>query len=294
MTRRTKAAETNQKALELHEKGQLQEAIKLYKKAAALDPRWPLPLYNLGLLFKNICRWKESLKYNHLATTVDPKHEAAWWNLGIAATALGRWGLARTAWRGFGIDIPAGSGPVDFPCGHGPIRLDPKGNAEVVWAERLDPARACLLSIPFPESGHRWRDVVLNDGAPNGYREYQGQEVPVLDALALLEPSAFGTYVAQVALLGKRQQVEKLDKFADELGGSAEDWTTSVRIICKACSEGRPHQTHDSEATRADGVHMIAIAARNRDHAADILSAWESGHRDVEVQRVDEALEPSV
>jgi tetratricopeptide (TPR) repeat protein len=294
MSRPTKAAEANQKALELHERGQLPEAIKLYKKAAALDPRWPVPLYNLGLLFKNKSRWQESLKYNRLATELDPRHEAAWWNMGIAATALGQWDLARSAWRGFGIDIPEGTGPIDFPCGYGPVRLHPQGNAEVVWAHRIDPARACLVSIPFPESAHRWQDVILNDGAPNGYRKYQGQAVPVLDALALLESSSFGTYVAQVALVGKGKQVEKLSQLADERGGSAEDWTTSVRLICKACSEGRPHQYHDTDGSQAPGVHMIAIAARNRDHAAQILSAWESDCKALEVQRLDEALGPAV
>src|SRR5205807_10273545 len=70
------------------------------------------------------------------------KDKAAWWNQGIAATALGRWGLARRAWAGFGIDLPAGEGPLDFPCGSCPVRLCPDGDAEVVWAHRIDPARS--------------------------------------------------------------------------------------------------------------------------------------------------------
>src|SRR5262249_24243353 len=139
MTKRDKAAGINQQALELQERGQLKEAVKLYQKAAALDPRWAVPLYNLGLLFKNQHKWATSLKYNRRATELDPQNEASWWNLGIAATALGRWELARSAWRAYGIDIPNGSGPIDFPCGYGPIRLNPKGDGEVVWAYRLDP-----------------------------------------------------------------------------------------------------------------------------------------------------------
>jgi tetratricopeptide (TPR) repeat protein len=291
MTRREKAAQINQKALALQKRGQLREAIKLYQKAFALQPGWATPLYNLGLLFKNQGKWEESLKYNRRATAIDPKHEAAWWNLGIAATALGRWPMARSAWRGFGIDIPDGEGPIDFPCGYGPIRLDPGGNPEVVWAYRLDPARASLASIPFPESKHRWRDVVLNDGAPKGYREYEGQEVPVLDALALLEPSPFGTFVAEIAMPNKPKYIEELAELAADLGSSAEDWSTSVRLICKACSEGRPHGSHDTEAARPAGVHVIGIAARNRKHATTILNSWESGKGDVHVESLAEALE---
>src|SRR5262245_40829719 len=174
MSKRDEAVELNGRAIELKERGRLKEAVALYQRAAVVDPSWSVPLYNLGLLFKNERQWKESLEYNRLATSVDPGNKAAWWNLGIAATALGRWQQARAAWRGFGLDVPDGDGPVDFPCGFGPIRLDAKEGGEVVWAYRLDPARASLASIPFPESGHRWRDVVLNDGAPRGYRQYQG------------------------------------------------------------------------------------------------------------------------
>jgi hypothetical protein len=200
--------------------------------------------------------------------------------------------MARDAWRGFGIDVPSGDGPIDMPCGYGPIRLHPKGDAEVVWAYRIDPARAVLASIPFPESEHGWKDVVLNDGAPTGYRQYRGKEVPVFDALQRLERSPFGTYVAEVAVVTKGKQMEKLAEVAAELEGSAEDWSTSTRLICRACSEGRPHSTHDTTAAPPKGVHVIGVAARGHRHATEILSAWESVTNSVEVQSLDDALEP--
>jgi hypothetical protein len=290
MSKREKAAELNQKALELQSQGQREEAIKLYQEASAVDPNWSAPWYNLGLLFKNERNWKESLTYNRRATAADPGNQSAWWNMGIAATALGRWQLARSAWRGFGLEVPDGQGPIDFPCGYGPIRLNPDGNAEVVWAYRLDPARAELASIPFPESRHRWRDVVLNDGAPKGYRQYKGEQVPVFDALALLEISPFGTYIARVQMPGERRHVVELAEIAAILGGSAEDWSTSVRIICRACSEGRPHQAHDSEAAPPEGAHTIGLAARDRKHATKILHTWESNREGVQVEWLEDAL----
>jgi len=251
-----------------------------------------VPLYNLGLLFKEQRQWEQSLDYNRQATALEPENEAAWWNLGIAATALGRWDVARAAWRGFGIHMPDGEGPIDFPCGYGPIRLNPDGDAEVVWAQRIDPARAVVSNIPFRESGHRWQDVVLNDGAPVGYRTYNGQEYPVLNALQLLEVSPFGTYVARVQMPNQRDYLVKLAEIADQAGGSAEDWSTSIRMICKACSEGRPHQTHDTEAPPPEGTHLIALAARDREHAQNMLFVWESGLDDVHVEWLDEGGEP--
>lgn len=289
MKKHKEAVELNQRAMELQDRGQRDEAIELYQKAAALAPNWPVPLFNLGLMFKKERKWEESLNYNRLATSLDPKHQAAWWNFGIAATALGHWQLARSAWRGFGLDVPDGDGPIDFPSGVGPIRINPDDNAEIVWAYRLDPARAELASIPFPESKHRWRDVVLNDGAPKGYRHYKGKEVPVLDALALLEMSPFGTYVARVQMPNEQKFLVDLARIAAESGGSAEDWSTSVRLLCRACSEGRPHKDHDTESALPEGIHTIGVAALDRKHARKILQTWMSTLDDVQLVGLEDS-----
>ena len=79
-----------------------------------------------------------------------------------------------------------------------PIRLAERGGGEVVWSKRIDPARAVLANVPLPTSGHRCGDVVLHDGAANGYRLLRGKEVPVFDALACLQPSIFSTFIAEV------------------------------------------------------------------------------------------------
>lgn len=291
MTPRDKAVVLNQRGIDQEERGRVAQAVRSYEKAAAADPSWSAPRYNLGLLYKRQRMWKESLEWNRRATELNPEDGAAWWNLGIAATALRRWKLARAAWRAYGIEIPEGTGPIDFPCGFGPFRLHPDGEAEVVWAWRIDPARSVIASIPFPESGHRWRDVVLNDGAPVGYRVYQGREVPVFDVLELLKPSRFGTFIARVRLPANSKKAERLAHLAAEMGGSAEDWSTSVRVLCKACSEGRPHEHHDSGQVPPPppDVRLIGIAAKNRRHATRILNAWEAeAGRGVEVESLSD------
>jgi hypothetical protein len=287
MNKRAKAESLCRRATRLWKEKKLDEAVKLFEEASALFPKWSSPLYNLGLLFKNERQWKQSMEYNRKAVAVDPKNEAAWWNFGIAATALGRWNLARLAWRGYGIDVPDGEGPLDFPCGYGPVRLNPDGDAEVVWAYRLDPARAKVASIPFPESGHRWGDVVLNDGAPVGYRKFEGKEYPVFNALELLERSPFATFVVRVKMPPQPELLGKLADTAASLEGSAEDWSTSVRILCKACSEGRPHKEHDTKAAPADNLHLIGVAARDRQHATQILSTWAAGAEGIHVEALD-------
>jgi tetratricopeptide (TPR) repeat protein len=284
-----RAVKLNEEGCALREQGRADEAAERFEEAIAAAPGWSSPPYNLGLVYKHRKDWERSLEHNRRAAELPPPIEAAWWNLGIAATALGRWDVARQAWRGFGIDVPDGDGPIDLPCGVGPIRLNPDGDGEVVWAQRLDPARAVLLSIPLPESGHCWSDVVLNDGQPVGYRHHQGREVPVFNALQVLTPSRFGTYVARVEMPGEGPLLRRLAEVAAQRGGAAEDWTTSVQIICRACSEGRPHGEHDHGGT-PEGSHLIAVAARSRRHATQILRQWAAEWHDVRVESLDDAV----
>lgn len=276
----------------LREQGKVQEALSLFQEAARKDPTWSIPFYNVGLIYKYQGKWEESLDQNRRATELDPKDQGAWWNLGIAATALGRWDVARHAWQAYGLDIPPGEGPITLDAGVCPVRLNPNGDAEVVWAVRLDPARAEINSIPFPESGYRWKDIVLNDGAAVGFRFYQGQEVPVFNVLQLLQPSSFSTFVAQVAMPPTSKPPDKLSEIAVHRDGNAEDWSTSTRILCKACSEGRPHKAHDKEAAPPEGSHVIGIAAKNRQHAQEILDAWVYSTDNIQVESLEEALGP--
>lgn len=182
----------------LNETGDLERAALAYGRATRLAPEWSVPWYNLGLVRKYQRQWAESLRCNLRATELDPEDEAAWWNAGIAATALGDWEVARLAWEAVGIKLPPGEGEIRMRLGLTPIRLNPDGQGEVVWCERIDPARAIIRNVPLPESGHRYGDLQLHDGAPNGTRVYQGQEMPVFDALQLLQASLYTTYQVRV------------------------------------------------------------------------------------------------
>ncbi len=119
-----------------------QEAEKQFRRANSLAPKWSVPWFNLGLLYKKQGQWAECLACNQHATQLQPNDKAAWWNLGIAATALGNWTVARQAWAAYGIELPTGAGPVEMKLGPTPIRLNPKTDGEVVWCLRIDPHEA--------------------------------------------------------------------------------------------------------------------------------------------------------
>ena len=193
----------------------------------------------------------------------------AHWNAGIAATALSRWRRAREAWRACGIDVELSDAPIEMSMTT-PIRIDPRGAGEVVWCTRICPARAIIENIPTPESGHRYRDLLLHDGAPNGSRLSRGREVPVFDELVVLEPSRFETWVLEIDT--DEARAAEIVTQVKQRGGYAEDWTTSVRMICKACSEGTVGYEHNHE-TAVPARRRIGIATTSDELCRD-AAAW--------------------
>lgn len=219
-------------------------ALALYAKCVALDPDYASAFYNMGLIHKYRGEWEQSFAFNTMAYELSPGDEASRWNLAITATALRRWSVARRAWRDNGLDVPDGEGPIMMELGLTPVRLHPESSGEVVWAQRIDPVRARIISIPFPESGFRLHDVVLHDGAAVGARVVDGREYPVFNVLELFESSDLSTYVLELRA-STADRIASLERVANDVGVTMEDWTANVRSLCRQCSEGIPHDTHD-------------------------------------------------
>ena len=265
------AEELNEQGRRLAEAGDVKGAHAAYTAARALDPTWSAPIYNLGLLYKYCREWKRSLEYNQLAVQLSPDDQASWWNLGIAATALADWGEARRAWEACGIKPPPGDGAPVFNFGLTPIRLDPEGEAEVVWARRLDPARAEITSIPLPSSRFRWRDVVLTDGAEEGRRTVEDRTYPVFNVLQLLSRSEFQTVVVELGSANDAA-IDALHTLAAEEGIGTEYWGMSTRILCRACSLGIP-----DEHTGYDGAPAhphLGVAVRDAAEVEVLMERW--------------------
>lgn len=255
----------------------LEGAMPLYERALALDPDRAVTHYNIGLVHKYRGAWVQSLHHNRRASDLCPDDEAANWNMGIAATALRDWPAAREAWRRVGIQIAEGDGPIKDDFGIAPVRLNPDDSAEVVWGRRIDPARVVLENIPTPDSGFRAGDIVLHDGAPVGERQYNGRTYSVFNVLALFEGSANSTYEAEVRA-HDAADLEALTSALDEAQVDHEVWTTNIRILCKRCSEGTPHE-HASEKDQTPAwpdSHMLGISTTSPDAARRVLERWNS------------------
>ncbi len=261
-------------AMALDAAGSTDDAIAKYREAIQADLAKSESHYNLGLIYKYRSEWLRSFESNYMAYGLAPDDQAARWNLAIAATALHDWTTARRMWRDEGITLDEELGPINGNYGQTPVRLHPDGDAEVVWARRIDPVRARIENIPFPESGFRCGDVVLHDGAAVGYRMRGERECPVFNVLELFERSRLGTFQLLIDAPSPEVVDALIDAF-DEAGVAVEDWTENVRILCKACSEGAPH-THD-ENTLPDAwqsERRLGVAAASMAEVEAVLNAW--------------------
>lgn len=267
--------------------------------ALALDEQDAVTNYDLALLYKYQSRWAESLCYNRRASELNPEDEAAWWNLGIAATAVSDWTTAAKAWAFFGTTMPLDAldnAAPDLKLGLIPVRITQGEHVEVLWANRLDPARAQIVSVPMPDCGVRFHDIVLHDGAPRGTRELHGNPVPVFDWLEFWQRSNYSTYVIE-ALVPNALAVNTLDSLIVAAGLALEDWGSNVQMLCKACSEGTAHEHHDTGNETANGAadwqpeREFGVAALNDQALADVLDAWQAAHPEVEIIEVYNALD---
>jgi tetratricopeptide (TPR) repeat protein len=259
--------------------GKSHRAEHLYKLASRIDPRWSVPWYNLGLLAKNNARWEDSLTFNQRAASLSSDDQAAWWNLGIAATALHNWSIARQAWTACGIELMDGTGEVAMPPATACVRLNPSHSGEVVWGERLDPARFVIMNVPLPESEHRFHDIVLNDGAENGTRELNTMKVPVFDELAIWKRSKYSTFRVNIRA-ADASAPDSLLEFCRSRKLGLEDWS-SIRILCDKCSRGNPGP-HDCPAIQEEGSQTFGLAAQTRDEAIAALRDWKESVNDAE------------
>jgi hypothetical protein len=271
-----RAVQLNEKGRRFMDNGELALAASSFQAAVEADPRCSPAWFNLGLVYKQERNWAASLEANTraMALAKDLKEEPACWNAGIAATALRRWDEARKAWAQYGVSIPDGTGPIEMGPAITPIRIAPSDNAEIVWCSRLDPARARIENIPTPESQHRWHDIVLHDGVPNGERISGGQTFFVFDELERWEPSETPTLETPV-MCGRQEDSEALvSKFGDA-GFAAEDWIGNIRILCAACDKGAIHEIHDA-GSRWKPDRLFGIAAP-LEVADMLLGVWRDG-----------------
>ena len=256
--------------------GRLDEAVGLFTRLIAREPDNAAFHYMLGLAHKYRFDWPASLASNLRAIELrEQPDEAALWNAAIAATGAGDWAAARRCWALAGIRIPEGEGPILADFGSTCLRLNAWGEGETLWARRIDPCRARIDNVPYPESGFRFGDIVLHDGASTGERISQGRRFPVLNVFQRLERSIFDTFALELTCEHEDALGLLLDAHRPGIG-LLEDWTASVRSLCRSCSLGLAHD-HDDARPEWNPQRYLGVAAQSVHAVRKLVADWAAG-----------------
>ena len=167
------------------------QASPLIRFALSKNPGDVSARYNLGIIHKFAGEYDESAAAFREVLVHQPEEKGALWSLGIALTAVRDFAGARTAWQRLGIVVPESDGDYARPGERLPIRIsahaDAPVQAEVVWGDRLCPARARVTGIPRYGGLAAFGDVVLVDGASIGEvpGPHEGERVAIVECLSL-------------------------------------------------------------------------------------------------------------
>jgi hypothetical protein len=155
------------------------------------------------------------------------------------------------------------------------VRLKPSGSDEVVWGQRIDPARIRVLNVPLASSERRYGDILINDGAPAGTRVSDGEEYPVFDELGLWKLSSHSTFEVEI-VMPNQHAMQGLEEKCEQNNMWVEDWGT-IRTLCAVCSRGNPgeHVCTSEETSQ----NKFGFAATSEISLRRVLSGW----ADVEV-----------
>lgn len=147
-------------------------------------------------------------------------------------------------------------------------------DGDVVWAERVEPDRAVLRSIPSPKAGLHWLDEIVVVPEPVTEVELSGVSYPVFASHGRVEGSGIPTIIAKVACSDHADSA-RLTELIQERGWRAEDWTEEARIVCASCIDGISDPRHRHETRGRLQARTIAVAGRPPE-VETVLRRWEA------------------
>jgi hypothetical protein len=202
-----------------------------YQEATEHANDHALPWAGLAAASAKLARWRQALEAALHALELEPDGcgPRVYRSLGLAATALGDWPHARSAWRELRLPVSEGEGPIEEDFGLAAVRVNQTRRPTEVWCHRIDPVRARIVAVPPPETGHAYGDLLFHDTESSGERVRQTESCPLFDCLHVGERSQYDTWIARVAAPSAADLLE----LASRLGAVQailEDWTASPQF----------------------------------------------------------------
>ena len=251
------------------------EADGIYRRLRTEAPSDRATHWNHSLLLKQSGRFREALAaleaYRSAGGDADqPFH----WNTGICATGAGLGQKALDAWLAEDFKITLGDDGMPqggFPdvqvriSGRGPLGgppCEPAADApgyEYGWVRPRSPCHGVLLTPLVMDEPTDVGDVLLWDGAPVRFKEFDGQRVPTFPLLKVLGRGGYRRY----RFRAEQEDAGLVAALQEALPRGAQLYVhdEAVAWLCQKCASSGasdPHE-HDGPAARRFVSGKLAV-----------------------------------
>lgn len=258
-----------EQAIAYRDIGDIYQSVKLYRLLVKQAPLWITPHLSLAAIYKQRKEWKAVAHYNKKSVVLDPSLQDAWWDLSLGVFAIGKKRQAQRIWQKFGHQE---SNFLSL-CS---VQISHHGLFELIWVKPNNPLSGTIISIPHPQSDHRYQDTILFDRKLLGYNIFEQKKIPVFECLDLLKRSHFNTFSGIVYDINDKE-ITLFEQLASAEGIGFEVWSNAARsfqfqkdaqsLEYYAGNKLFPNQ-------KASGV-VIALSGRTTKKIKRLIKAWE-------------------
>lgn len=253
--------------------GDAYQAVKILRKLVKEQPAWVTPNYWLAKVYKQRREWKPCLHYSQRAVECEPQEWECWEWMGLAAAALGRWPTARKAWMKLGYPYSIQEGISEPQLGGIVVCLNEKTRPEIVWANRLDPARARLESVPQPSSGYHHQDILLIERAEHVHHILGTHKIPVFRVIERLKHSRIPTFSVELHTQ-ENAEVQLLAHLCHRQRIGFDNWSMANRQMSFRRNDELNYYKVNQE--EAGPTTLIGLAGRKKVVLHKLLQEWKS------------------
>jgi hypothetical protein len=251
------------------------EADGMYRRLRAEDPSSSSMHWNHALLLKHLGDFDEALAALEAYASVGGERDKAFrWNTGICATGAGLGQKALEMWLAEGVKITLGADGMpdgEFPNVQvrisstgalGGPKCQPAADApgyEYGWVTPRSPCHGVLLTPLVMDEPADVGDLLLWDGAPVRFKEFDGRRIPTFPLLKVLARGGYRRY----RFRAEQEDAGLVAALQDALPRGAQLYVHDEEVtwLCHKCatSGARDPHEHDGPAARRFVSGKLAV-----------------------------------
>lgn len=247
---------------QLIDKGDVYNAVKLFRKAVKIYPQNALGYERLTFVYHHRNEWKPAFHFAKKSVAINSANKDIWWILGVSAERLNKPRIAKRVWQKFGFSVPLfQNNPVAVKTVHDNL-------TEILLARTINPTVAEIISIPHPDNSLKFGDTILYDRLQS--REsvvISKMKLPVFPVKEKIKTAHYNTFSSTLST-NDAEAISILEKMAASAGIGFEVWS-NISLFHSNSKEFYVHKVDPPAPTT-----VVAFASKSQSKVLQLLSDW--------------------